>query len=36
MALASLEPGQYQVTIKVNDLVAKQSLPPAIAKFSVE
>ena len=36
MSLASLEPGSYQVTIKVNDLVAKQSLQPATAKFTVE
>jgi GWxTD domain-containing protein len=36
MPLASLEPGPYQVTIKVNDLVSKQSLPPAVAKFTVE
>ena len=36
MSLASLEPGLYQVTIKVSDLVSKQSLPPTVAKFTVE
>ncbi len=36
MPLASLEPGPYQVTIKVSDLVSKQNLPPAVAKFTVE
>ncbi len=36
LSLASLEPGTYQITIKVNDLVAKQSLPPQSAKFVVE
>ena len=36
LPLASLAPGTYQVVIKVNDLIAKQTLPPAIAKFVVE
>jgi GWxTD domain-containing protein len=36
LPLASLAPGTYQVVIKVNDLVAKQTLPPARAKFVVE
>jgi hypothetical protein len=34
--LANLAPGTYQVVIKVNDLIAKQSMPPATAKFVVE
>jgi GWxTD domain-containing protein len=36
VSLADLAPGTYQVVIKVNDLVAKQSMPPATAKFVVE
>ena len=36
MPLEALAPGTYQVVIKVNDLVAKQTMPPAIAKFVVE
>jgi GWxTD domain-containing protein len=33
--LSSLQPGVYQVTIKVNDQVSKQSIAPS-AKFSVQ
>lgn len=36
LSLASLEPGTYQLTIKVNDRVSKQSLTPQTAKFAVE
>jgi GWxTD domain-containing protein len=36
VSLANLAPGTYQVVIKVNDLIAKQSMPPATAKFVVE
>ena len=36
LPLADLAPGTYQVVIKVNDLVAKQTMPPATAKFVVE
>jgi hypothetical protein len=35
LPLASLEPGLYQITIKVNDNVSKQEIAPA-AKFTVE
>jgi GWxTD domain-containing protein len=35
LPLASLEPGIYQITIKVNDNVSKQVISPT-AKFSVE
>jgi hypothetical protein len=35
LPLATLEPGTYQITIKVNDQVSKQTLSPT-AKFSVE
>jgi len=35
LPLASLEPGQYQITIKVNDNVSKQEIAPS-AKFTVE
>ena len=35
LPLASMEPGLYQITIKVNDNVSKQEIAPA-AKFSVE
>jgi len=35
LPLASLEPGQYQITIKVNDNVSKQEIAPT-AKFTVE
>jgi hypothetical protein len=35
MPLASLEPGQYQVTIKVNDGVSKQQIAQS-APFTVE
>ncbi len=35
LPLASLEPGIYQITIKVNDNVSKQVITPT-AKFSVE
>jgi hypothetical protein len=33
--LSSLQPGVYQVTIKVNDQVSKQSIAPS-AKFAVQ
>jgi hypothetical protein len=36
LPLTDLAPGTYQVVIKVNDLVAKQTMPPATAKFVVE
>jgi GWxTD domain-containing protein len=36
LPLADFAPGTYQVVIKVNDLVAKQTMPPATAKFVVE
>ena len=36
LPLESLSPGTYQVVIKVNDLVAKQDMSPATAKFVVE
>jgi GWxTD domain-containing protein len=36
MSLASLEPGQYKVVVKVNDNVAKQQMEPIVAKFAVE
>lgn len=35
LSLAKLQPGIYQVTIKVNDLVSKQTIAPT-AKFVVE
>jgi hypothetical protein len=35
MPLASLQPGQYQVTIKVNDLVTKQQTQES-AKFTLK
>jgi len=35
LALTSLEPGQYQITVKVDDKVAKQSIAPT-AKFTVQ
>ena len=35
LPLAQLGPGVYQVTIKVNDLVSKQTISPT-AKFAVE
>lgn len=36
LALDSLAPGTYQLVIKVNDLVANQTMSPAMAKFVVE
>jgi hypothetical protein len=36
LSLADLAPGTYQVVIKVNDLIAKQTMPPQTAKFVVE
>jgi hypothetical protein len=35
VALHDLEPGTYQVTVKVNDNISKQSIAPS-AKFIVE
>lgn len=35
MSLASLEPGMYELTIKVNDNISKQSIAPT-AKFQVQ
>jgi hypothetical protein len=35
MSLASLEPGMYELTIKVNDNISKQSISPT-AKFLVQ
>jgi len=35
MSLASLEPGMYELTIKVNDNISKQSIAPT-AKFVVQ
>ena len=35
LPLASLEPGMYEITIKVNDNVSKQEIAPS-AKFTVE
>ena len=35
MSLASLEPGMYELTIKVNDNISKQSIAPT-AKFLVQ
>jgi hypothetical protein len=35
LPLNKLDPGVYQVTIKVNDLVSKQTISPT-AKFAVE
>jgi hypothetical protein len=35
LPLASLEPGMYQITIKVNDNISKQEISPT-AKFTVE
>jgi 5-hydroxyisourate hydrolase-like protein (transthyretin family) len=35
LALAALEPGTYQVTIKVNDNLSKQTITPT-ARFVVE
>ena len=35
VALSGLQPGVYQVTIKVNDQVSKQSIAPS-AKFAVQ
>jgi hypothetical protein len=35
LPLAGVEPGQYQVTIKVDDKVSKQSVAPT-ATFMVE
>jgi hypothetical protein len=35
LPLAAVEPGQYQVTIKVDDKVSKQSVVPT-ATFTVE
>jgi hypothetical protein len=36
MPLTNMEPGLYQVTIRVNDNVSKQVMPPQTAKFAVE
>ena len=36
LPLDSLAPGTYQLVIKVNDLVANQTMSPAMAKFVVE
>ena len=36
LPLTDFAPGTYQVVIKVNDLVAKQTMPPATARFVVE
>jgi GWxTD domain-containing protein len=36
LPLSALAPGTYEVRIKVNDLVAKQTMPPVTAKFVVE
>jgi hypothetical protein len=35
LPLAQLNPGVYQVTIKINDLLSKQTISPT-AKFAVE
>jgi hypothetical protein len=35
MSLASLEPGMYELTVKVNDNISKQSISPT-AKFLVQ
>jgi hypothetical protein len=35
LPINKLDPGVYQVTIKVNDLVSKQTISPT-AKFAVE
>jgi hypothetical protein len=35
MSLASLEPGTYELTVKVNDNISKQSIAPT-AKFLVQ
>ena len=35
LSLAKLDPGEYQVTIKVSDLVSKQTISPT-AKFAVQ
>ncbi len=35
LPLAKLDPGVYQVTIKVSDLVSKQTISPT-AKFAVQ
>ena len=35
MSLASLEPGTYELTVKVNDNISKQSIAPS-AKFLVQ
>jgi hypothetical protein len=35
LPLAQLDPGVYQVTIKVSDLVSKQTISPS-AKFAVQ
>ena len=35
LSLASLQPGQYQVSIKVNDVVTKQQTEES-AKFTVD
>jgi hypothetical protein len=35
MSLASLEPGMYELTVKVNDNISKQSIAPT-AKFVVQ
>jgi hypothetical protein len=35
MSLASLEPGTYELTIKVNDNISKQTIAPT-AKFVVQ
>jgi GWxTD domain-containing protein len=36
MSLANMEPGLYQVTIKVNDNISKQVMQPQTARFAVE
>jgi hypothetical protein len=35
LSVGKLDPGVYQVTIKVNDLVSKQTISPT-AKFTVQ
>jgi hypothetical protein len=35
LPLAGVEPGTYQITIKVNDLISKQTISPT-ARFKVE
>jgi hypothetical protein len=36
LQLEKMEPGLYQVTIKVNDNISKQALAPQTARFAVE